>query len=282
MLVHVLGAMLLGIGWPAVGVVIRRALGVWTELEVPLAQDLAAWTLTALPWTFLMYFAILGCVPAFSYYGEARERGAHAERLQGQLSETRLNVLRMQLQPHFLFNSLNAILVLVRDDDTKTAARMLESLSVMLREVLRSDQSHESSLEEELSLVSLYLGLEQIRFSDRLEIAYAVPDELRAAAVPRFILQPLVENAIRHGAGEGERTAIEIGAAQRGTDLELWVRDNGPGPPARPRAHGVGLENTRLRLTTLYGEFAAVQLAAASPAGAVARVRLPYHLFSRV
>jgi LytS/YehU family sensor histidine kinase len=219
---------------------------------------------------------LLGCVHAFAYYVEARDREAQAARLHGQLSEARLNALRMQLQPHFLFNSLNAILVLVRDQESTRAARMLELLSDMLRQVLRSDQSHETTLEEELSLIAQYLAIEQVRFSDRLQIRFEVPAELRLAIVPRFILQPLVENALRHGVAERSDSAlIEIGAHQVGEELELWVRDDGPGP-ADPRGTGVGLENTRARLVTLYGERAALELSAAPEGGTIARIRIPY------
>jgi LytS/YehU family sensor histidine kinase len=154
---------------------------------------------------------------------------------------------------------------------------MLELLSDMLRQVLRSDQPHEVSLDEELALVGQYLVIEQVRFSDRLRIRYDIPDELRTAAVPRFILQPLVENALRHGVAERTGAVlVEIGAARSGEFLELWVRDDGPGPPTDARGVGVGLENTRSRLATLYGESARLELSASATGGTIARIRLPY------
>jgi two-component sensor histidine kinase len=272
--VHLLGALLLCLGWAFMGVALRRGLG---GTEQPLATDLASWILTSVPWSFFMYFAMVGCVHAFSYYLEARDRQAQTARLTAQLAEARLSALRMQLHPHFLFNSLNAITVLVRDQRTQLATRMLELLSDVLRQVLRSDQPHEVALSEELRLVEQYLAIEQVRFSDRLRVRFAVDDAVLGAAVPRFILQPLVENALRHGvADRSSLVTIEIGAARRDHELELWVRDDGPGL-ATDRRSGVGLDNTRERLTTLYGEGASLALSTAEGGGAIARIRLPYH-----
>ncbi len=274
---HVLGALVLCIGWATLGIILRRAVRAWGPTDATFARDWLSWTLTSVPWSFFLYFAVLGCVHAFAYYMEAREREAQAERLHAQLADARLNALRMQIQPHFLFNSLNAILVLVRDQESSLASRMLEMLSDMLRQVLRSDLSHETTLDDELSLVRQYLAIEQVRFSDRFQIRYDIPEDLRSAAVPRFILQPLVENALRHGIAQRMDAAlIEIGAARSGEDLELWVRDDGPGPSAGLRTEGVGLENTRSRLATLYGERASLDLSPAPGGGTIARIRLPY------
>ena len=275
--VHALGALALCVGWATCGVILRRRLHAWGAPQASFGNEWLEWTLTSLPWSFFMYFAVLGCMHAFAYYVEARDREAQAARLQGQLAEARLAALRMQLHPHFLFNSLNAILVLVRDQDTGRATRMLELLSDMLRQVLRADQPNEAPLDEELSLVRQYLAVEQVRFSDRLQIRFDVASDATSALVPRFILQPLVENALRHGvAGRTGLVTVEIGAARAGSDLQLWVRDDGPGPVDRSGA-GVGLENTRLRLATMYGEGASVELAAAEGGGTIARIRLPFN-----
>lgn len=274
---HVAGALLLCLCWATLGVIIRRALRAWGPNEATFLADWSGWVLTSLPWSFFLYFAVLGCVHAFIYYVEARDREAQAERLNAQLAEARLNALRMQIQPHFLFNSLNAVLVLVRDQETRRAGTMLELLSDMLRQVLRSDQPHEITLDQEIGLIGQYLAIEQVRFSDRLQVRYDFPEELGGAIVPRFILQPLTENALRHGvARQMDAVVIEIGAKRSGDMLELWVRDNGPGPPAE-RGAGVGLENTRLRLATLYGERASVELVSAPEGGSIARIRMPYH-----
>jgi two-component system LytT family sensor kinase len=237
-----------------------------------------SWTLTSLPWSVLLYFAILGCVHAFSYYLEARDREQQAALLSGQLAEARLSALRMQLHPHFLFNSLNAITVLVRDQRTELATRMLELLSDVLRQVLRTDRPHEVAVSEELQLVQQYLAIEQVRFSDRLEVRFEIDDAVLNAAVPRFILQPLVENALRHGVSvHSDRVVVEIGVRRTGDRLQLWVRDDGPGIDASAAGRGVGLENTRQRLQTLYGDAATFVLQPAEGGGAIARVDLPYH-----
>ena len=274
LLIHIAGALTLCFGWAFMGVLLRRALG---RNDPPFGQDLTSWVLTSLPWSFFMYFAVLGCVHAFTYYVESRERAEQTARLSAQLSEARLSALRMQLNPHFLFNSLNAITVLVRDQRNQLAARMLELLSDVLRQVLRTDQPHEVPLEEELQLVRQYLAIEEVRFSDRLTVRFAVDDSVRRAAVPRFILQPLVENAFRYGVADRTDIAtVEIGAARVGDKLELWVRDDGPGLTQEARGQGLGLQNTRARLATMYGERATLVLRTPPEGGTESRIILPY------
>ncbi len=216
---------------------------------------------------------------AFTYFVEARERETQAARLTAQLAEARLGALRMQLHPHFLFNSLNAITVLVRDQRTREAAAMLELLSDVLRQVLRTGAAHEIPLSQELRFLEQYLAIEQVRFSDRLTVSFAVDAAARDAAVPGFILQPLVENALRHGlADRSEDGRVEIEARREGEDLVLTVRDNGAGLPPNlaQRTEGLGLANTRERLATLYGDRARLELAANPGGGTTATVRLPY------
>jgi two-component system, LytTR family, sensor kinase len=219
---------------------------------------------------------VLGCVHAFTFFVEAREREAQAARLSAQLAEARLGALRMQLNPHFLFNSLNAITVLVRDADTKSAVGMLERLGDVLRQVLRTDQPHEITLDQELHFLEQYLAIEQVRFSDRLRPRFTIDDALRDAAVPSFIMQPLVENALRHGiAKRTDAGDVEIGARRDGDSLVLWVRDDGPGPSPSHR-EGVGLTNVRERLATQHGTAASLTLTSSESGGTVATIRLPY------
>jgi len=244
-----------------------------------LLQELAGWILTSLPFGVAVYFAVLGVQHAASYFVQARERETQAARLAAQLSEARLGALRMQMQPHFLLNSLNAIAVIVRDRDTTTATRMLEQLGDMLRRVMRADRPQEVALAEELDFVRQYLGIEQVRFSDRLRPVFSVDPAVLGAAVPEFVLQPLVENALRHGlAKRVTATLLQIEARRDGDDLLLTVTDDGPGPggTAAEAAEGVGLGNTRERLATLYGARARLELAATPEGGARATVRLPY------
>jgi two-component system, LytTR family, sensor kinase len=276
---HLVGSLVLCVGWATAGVAMRAALRrVWGQQGY--APGLASWTLTSLPWSVFMYFAVLGCVYAFTYFAEARDREAHAARLAAQLAEARLGALRMQLNPHFLFNSLNAIGVLVRDEKTLAASRMLELLGDVLHSVLRGDARHEIPLAEEIQFLEQYLAIEQIRFSDRLVVEWGIDEQVRRAFVPGLILQPLVENALRHGiAKRSDVGTIEIGARRDGQDLVLTVRDDGPDPfdaGAGATEAGVGLTNIRERLRTLYGEHAALVLASGPAGGTVATIRLQY------
>ncbi len=278
-MVHSLGALVLCFIWAFAGVFLRRALGIgW---DVPLGQELHNWTLISLPWSFILYFAVLGSFEAFRYSREARDRELQAMQLTAQLSEARLSALRTQLQPHFLFNALNAVTVLVRDKRGDTATRILDRLSDMLRQVLRTDRPHEIPLREELQLLGQYLDIEQIRFSDRLRVVYNVESEALGALVPSFILQPLVENALRHGLTEQVGDALlEIGARRDGDVLELSVRDNGRGV-TEGTAPGIGLENTRERLITMYGDRGSLELRSHPQGGTVAVIRLPWRTESQ-
>jgi two-component system LytT family sensor kinase len=279
--VHVMGALLMCAAWASLGTVLRLAIFHPATEAMPQGALLwyVGWISTTLPFGFGVYFALVGIQHAMAYLAKARERETQAARLAAQLSEARLGALRMQLRPHFLFNSLNAITVLVRDGDMGAASRMLELLSEILRQVLRTGEGHETSLSEELEFVERYLAIEQVRFSDRLQVRFDVPRELSRAAVPRFLLQPLVENALRHGVARLPGVGLlDITAKHDGDNLVLTVRDNGPGLglPAKP-ATGVGLANTRARLFELYGEAGSLNVANAPGGGVMAVVRLPYH-----
>ena len=263
--VHLLGAVLFCVAWSGGGLLLSTAL----FHSTPYGSGGLSWIFTTLPFGTAVYFAVLGVQHAVVYFLEARQS-------ETQLAEARLGALRMQLQPHFLFNSLNAITVIVRDRDTATATRMLEQLGEMLRRVMRRDRPQEVPLAEELDFVRQYLAIEQIRFSDRLRPVFAVDEGVLRAAVPDFLLQPLVENALRHGlAKRVEATLLKIEARREGDDLVLAVIDDGPGPAA---GEGVGLGNTRERLATLYGARARLDLGRSAEGGAVATVRLPYHV----
>ena len=277
---HIACALAMCVAWATLGQFLRLAIfhpaggftvtTFWRELE--------GWIFTTLPFGTGVYFALLGIEHALAYMVQARERETLAVRLTAQLAEARLGALRMQLNPHFLFNSLNAITVLVRDQNTAAASRMLELLSDVLRRVLRAEGSPEAPLSAELDFLEHYLAIEQVRFSDRLQTRIEVDAAIRRAAVPQFILQPLVENAIRHGISRRtDAGLLEITAHRDGDTLVLTVRDNGPGlrPTAPPR--GVGLANTRGRLAALYGDRASLEVANAAGGGALVTIRLPYH-----
>jgi signal transduction histidine kinase len=272
---HIAGALALCVGWATLGVALGLVLNSYPA-DGPLPKAYLSWVLTSLPWSVFMYFAVLGCVYAFTYFVEAREREAQQARLAAQLADAKLGALRMQLNPHFLFNSLNAIAVLVRDQNTRDASRMLELLGGVLRQVLDGEKRQEVTLEEELRFIEQYLAIEQVRFSDRLRVQWSIDPALRDALVPEFILQPLVENAVRHGvAKRSDSGTIEVAARRDDDSLVLVVEDDGPGYRAENGDAGVGLANTRARLETLFGAAARLQIERAERGGTIATLRFP-------
>jgi len=275
--VHVLGALSLSVAWASFGLLLGLILHRYPA-EQPLARSYLNWILVTIPFAVLIYFAVLGCTYAYGYFVEAREREAEASRLVAQFAEARLGALRMQLHPHFLFNSLNTILVLVREQNTVAASRMLELLAEVLREVLRTDRPPEIPLTDELRLLEKYLAIQQVRFSDRLHVQWSIEDPARAALVPDLVMQPLLENAIRHGvAKRAEAGTVVISARIVANSLELSVRDDGPGmEPSVAEGGGIGLSNTRERLRALYGDAASLTIVSARSAGTQVVLRLPY------
>ena len=271
---HLAGALGLCVGWTSLGIGLGLLLHSF-PVDGPLGQSYLRWLLISLPWSVFMYLLVLGCVYAFTYFNEARQREAQASRLAAQLAEARLGALRMQLHPHFLFNSLNAVSVLVRERDPASALRMLELLGDVLRKVLRSEQRNEVPLAEELEFLEEYLAIEQVRFSDRLRVQWTIEEAARAAVVPSLLLQPLVENAIQHGvAKRAEAGRIEIAARVAEGRLILSVADDGVGMGPEVR-EGVGLANTRERLRTLYGSEATLAIASVPGQGTRITLTLP-------
>ena len=273
-LAHLAGALILCISWTTLGVSMSLLLNRYPRQE-SVERYYVSLLLLNLPWSVFLYLTVLGSIFALAYYREARERESQQARLTAQLAEARLGALRMQLHPHFLFNSLNAITVLVRDQKTREASRMLELLSGVLRQVLQGEKRQDLTLDDEIRFIEKYLAIEQVRFSDRLQVRWSIDPALRDALVPEFILQPLVENALRHGvAKRAETGVIEIAARATDNYLVLSVCDNGPG--YRPVGEaGVGLANTRARLETLFGETGQLQVLNAEGGGTIAVVRFP-------
>jgi LytS/YehU family sensor histidine kinase len=184
----------------------------------------------------------------------------------------------MQLHPHFLFNALNTVAMLIRNGEHQQAVEMTAGLGELLRQSLNDNTEQEVTLEHELEFIRRYLALEQLRFPDRLRVEIEAPAEALSAVVPNLILQPLLENAIRHGVAQSSSAGLVRIVARRANEwLELLVQDDGKGlPNDRELAQGIGLGNTRKRLAQLYGERAELTLQNASPAGAVARLKIPY------
>jgi signal transduction histidine kinase len=224
---------------------------------------------------FWVYWAILGVCYAVDYYRKFRERELKASQLETQLAQAQLLVLKMQLHPHFLFNTLHAVSALMHQN-VQMADTMLARLGELLRSTLDNVGTQEVTLQQELDFIRPYLEIEQARLGPRLKVQMDVEPEALDAYVPNFILQPLVENAIRHGIsprpGPG---CITIRAERRGGQLALEVRDNGPGLGPSPRP-GVGLSNTRARLQHLYGDAHQFDLRNAPDGGAVAAMAVPF------
>jgi sensor histidine kinase YesM len=204
-----------------------------------------------------------------------------ASQLETQVATARLGALKAQLQPHFLFNTLNAIVVLVRQQKGQQAEETLARFSDLLRAVLADMDAQEVTLARELEYLKLYLSIEQLRFSDRLRVEFDVDSELLDAAVPHMSLQPIVENAIRHGIGpRATPGVIEIRARRVGDSLNVIVRDDGPGFRTSGKDHGMGLglANTSARLRQLYGADAELRTESGPGGGAVVTLVLPFHL----
>jgi two-component system, LytTR family, sensor kinase len=236
----------------------------------------------------LSYWVILGIQSGFRYYRkyQERERQAlrlelHASELKAQIVDAQLSALKMQLQPHFLFNTLNAIMVLVRQQRGREAEETLARFSDLLRAVLTDMDAQEVPLDRELEYVRLYLSIEQVRFSDRLRVEIEADPEILDAAAPHMGLQPIVENAVRHGIGKSAAGGyIRIRASRVNEQLEISVVDNGPGMRASGGAehYGIGLANTRARLDQLYGGRASLRIAPAEDGGTAVTMSIPFHL----
>jgi two-component system LytT family sensor kinase len=242
----------------------------------------------------MTYWEVLGVQYGIGYYQNYQERKQEALRLelraselQSQLVQAQLGVLKMQLQPHFLFNTLNAIMVLVRQQKSKEAEQTLAHLSDLLRCVLEDVEAQEVPLRRELEYLQLYLSIEQVRFQDRLRVEISADPAILEAALPQMVLQPVVENAIRHSVGKSAAAGrIKISAVRSNDTLELRVQDDGPGfssagfsseGPVGEHSTGIGLTNTRARLKQLYGEKARLTTGNGEPRGAVVTITIPYH-----
>ncbi len=234
----------------------QRATGDLARFESFAARDVTGWILTTLPYGVAIYLAMVGVEHAIRYFVEVREQQVQVARLSKQLADARLAALQAQLNPHFLFNALNTIAVHAREGDGAETARIVERLSDVLRRTLGRHRAGEVPLDDELELVRQYVAIEQARFPDRLTITFDIAPGALPASVPGFVLQHLVENAIRHGvARRSERGTVRVSARRDGESLLLTVEDDGPGfPPSFAIPDGHGLANTRERLRTLYGE----------------------------
>ena len=225
------------------------------------------------------YAAVVGISVALDYYRGYRERELRASQLETQLAQARLEALRTQIQPHFLFNTLNTVSEVMRRD-VRTADGMMQQLGMLLRLTFDRPSTDTVPLAEEMELLRAYVSLQQARFRDRLTVVVCVEPEVARAEVPNFILQPLVENAIMHGIARSRRPGrVEIRLRRRGSRLSVEVEDDGVGLSAGgPGGTGVGLANVAGRLSQLYGDDHLFELSDRPEGGALARMELPLRL----
>lgn len=229
---------------------------------------------------FIIYWVIVAAAHAAQYYRSSRDRELEAAQLQAELAQSQLAALRLQLQPHFLFNTLHTIASLVRDGRGEAATSTIARLGELFRQTLGNVQRNEVPLREELSFLQAYLEIEQTRFSDRLAVRFDIGHETLGVLVPSMSLQPLVENAIRHGIALDPRASrIEVHAHQQNGSLRIEVRNDGPpfgGNGAAGSTGGVGLANTRARLTRLYGSACRLDLLPDQGGGTMAVLEVPW------
>ena len=273
-------ALLVGasLGKLAVDIPLQRALG-W-QGDTSFAGSVAGAGITET----IAFACVAAALHAIEFYRRYRERETLTLQLQARLSDAQLKALRAQLNPHFLFNTLNAATTLLHRDP-HAADAMLTRLGELLRITMRFDPEHETPLRDEVELLDRYLAIMQTRFSDRVTIRRDVDPRVADALVPSFILQPIVENAFEHGVARLQRPAtIEIEAHATDSTLVLTVRDDGPGrvhgSNGSGNGNGVGLANTRDRLRELYGDRGSLTLTHPPGGGTIAQVRLPLRLES--
>jgi two-component system, LytTR family, sensor kinase len=228
------------------------------------------------------YFAILGAGLAFDYYHKYRERERQAAELRTQLAHAQLQVLRAQLHPHFLFNTLNTIAGLVRNNENKAAVDMLAGLSDLLRHALETSSHQEVALRDELEFIERYLAIQRMRFSDRLSVKTEIDPDTLDAIVPNLILQPLVENAIRHGlAARAAPGLLSLTAHRSNGELQIRIYNDGPTLAEGWRMEnsaGIGLQNTRDRLEQLYGAQHQLEVRNQGTSGVVAWFSIPFRV----
>jgi sensor histidine kinase YesM len=246
---------------------------------------LSTWSNVYFVSNFITYACIAGVLYATQYARRYRESAlraaamaADAERAQRRATEAQLHALQRELNPHFLFNALNAIAGLVRKQESAAAVQMLARLGDLLRETLARGEHVESTMDEEMGLLQHYIEIERARFGARLRVDVDVPPDTRDALLPTLALQPLVENAIRHGvARSGEGGHVSIEAVRSNGRLTVIVRNTGSGGTTSRPEEGVGLSNTRARLAQLYDGTGGLDFAIAPDGEATATLWVPYH-----
>lgn len=227
----------------------------------------------------LFYWGIVAAAHGLGYYRASKERELRASQLETRLAKARLQLLQMQLHPHFLFNTLHTISELVHDDP-ETADHMITALSELLRETLSAGDGREVTLRREMDVLRRYLDIQRARFAERLQFDIEIDPRALDALVPMLLLQPIVENAIHHGLGSRAAAGrVGIAAHPDGERLVIRIADNGRGLDAnREWREGIGLGNTRARLEQLYGSAHTVSIENAADGGAIVTVSIPWRV----
>jgi two-component system LytT family sensor kinase len=283
-------SMLLGVFATGLSILIAHMLlasvaTVWLQPYIPVERFRFGAALIlqviSVPVDLLVYGLLLVLGAGWAVYGRAQNLELRESRLEADLARAQLDALRLEIEPHFLFNSLNSIAALIRTQASDRALSMLLELSELLRAAVDGRRQHTTTLAEETAFVKRYVELQRVRFSDRLDVLYAISPESERCAVPAFLLQPVVENAFRHGFAKRPGSCrLELVASVDGSQLHVSVRDDGAGLPPDfdlTRHAGTGLGNARLRLQRLYEGAAQLRLEHAEGGGTIAHIRLPVH-----
>jgi hypothetical protein len=251
--IHIVGSVLFSIGWMLVRAMIERWESALTDNPVSFSDAFSHALVATFFFNLLIYSVVVSISHTASYYTKYQDHAIQSAELEKRLTESRLQALQMQLNPHFLFNTLHAISALMHKD-VEAADRMIARLSDLLRYALESTEEQEVTLAQEIQFLDRYLEIEQTRFGSRLQVVKRIDPETLQVLVPNLILQPIIENAIRHGIEPHPRTGvIEISSRQENGQLVMQVKDNGSGLIyRRPHREGVGLSNSRARLEQLH------------------------------
>jgi len=247
---------------------------------VTLAREGARWAILRAHIAVLVYAAVAGVTQGIAYYRAARSRELNVARLESQLARARLDALNAQIRPHFLFNTLHTIGQLWRSGHADEADAVLDHLGALFQRVRQSTERPLVSLREELDMVLAYLAIEKARFRDRMTVEIDADDDALDCAVPPLLLQPIVENAVRHGiARTSDSGRIDVRARIDNGSLFIHVEDDGPGPAGACGGNGTnggtGLANTRERLAQLFGSNQRLEIAARLPAGTRVTIVVP-------
>jgi signal transduction histidine kinase len=280
-----------GVGIGAAGAILAAAVGL--VLKIPwympnLRAAVPAGLAFSFHASFFTYWTILGLYETFDHYRSSRlekQRAVQAEMdttaLKTRLAQAQLSALRAQLQPHFLFNTLNAIVTLIRRRRNAEAEEMAVRLGDLLRSAIEETDTHEIPLRKELKFLESYLEIERVRFKDRMSVEVDSSPGIMDALVPYMCLQPLAENAVRHGiARRSSPGTLTVRAKRLGASVQITIQDDGPGLPPGwdQRKRGLGITNTRARLDQLYGKEGTLRIESAERQGTLVTLRLPYHL----